>query len=98
MSTVSQINTSCNVNSNDKLYSSSYSRAPSKPIAKDMKYVSFKTYDPFPMEDDVLSDGLADSSCNYKSKYDVARYREKTPHLSDGPSCYVVMGHQVMKL
>ena len=80
-STVSQINTSCNVNSNDKSYSSSYSKVFSKPIAKDMKHSSFKIEDPLPLEDGILSDG-PDSSCIYKSKYDVATYREKAPHLS----------------
>ena len=36
LSTVSQIDTSCNVNSDDKSYSSSYSKVFAKPIAKDM--------------------------------------------------------------
>ena len=50
-----------------------------------MKYSSRKTEDLLPLEDGVLSDGpdgLVDSSCIYKSKYDVATYREKAPHLS----------------
>ena len=56
LSTVSQINSSCNVNSNDKSYSLSYSKVFSKPIAKDMKYYSFKIEDPLPLEDGILSD------------------------------------------
>ena len=87
LSTVSRINTSCNVNYNDKSYSSSYSKVFSKPIAKDVKYSSCKTEDPLPLEDGVLSDGPdgpVDSSCIHKSKYDVATYREKAPHLSYG--------------
>ena len=80
LSPVSQINTSCNVNSNDKSYSSSYSKVFSKPIAKDVKNPSFKTEDPLPMEDEALSDRPVDSSCIYKSKYDVASDREKAPH------------------
>ena len=76
--------TSCNVNSNDKSYSSSYSKVFSKPIAKDVKSPSFKTEDPVPMEDEALSDRPVDSSCIYKSKYDVAICREKAPHLSYG--------------
>ena len=83
LSTVSQINTSCNVNSNDESYSLSYSRVFSKPIAKDMKYSSFKLEDPLPLKDGILFDG-PDSLCIYKSKYDVATYREKAPHLSYG--------------
>ena len=75
------INFSCNVNSNDKSYSLSYSKVFSKPIVKDMKYSSFKIEDPLPLEDRILSDG-SDSSCIYKSKYDDATYREKAPHLS----------------
>ena len=84
LSTVSQINISCNVNSNDKSYSSSYSKVFSKPIAKGVKYSSFKTEDPLPLDDGVLSDGPVDSSCIYKSIHDVATYREKAPHLSYG--------------
>ena len=72
-----------NVNSNDKSYSLSYSKVFSKPIVKDMKYTSFKIEDPLPLEDGILSDG-PDSSCIYKSKYDVATYRGKAPHLSYG--------------
>ena len=82
LSTVSQINTSCNVNSNDKSYSSSYSKVFSKLIAADVKYSSFKTEDPLPLEDGALSIRPVHSSCIYKSKYDVATYREKAPHLS----------------
>ena len=48
-----------------------------------MKYSSLKIEDPLPSEDGILSDG-PDSSCIYKSKYDVATYREKAPHLSYG--------------
>ena len=83
LSTVSQINTSCNVNSNDKSNFSSYSKVFSKPIAKDMKYSSPKIEDPPPLEDEILSDE-PDSSCICKSKYDVATYREKAPHFSYG--------------
>ena len=46
-----------------------------------MNYSSFKREDLLPLEDGILSDG-SDSSCIYKSKYDVATYREKAPHLS----------------
>ena len=46
-----------------------------------MKYSSFKVEDPLPLEDGILSDG-PDSSYIYKSKYDVATYRENAPHLS----------------
>ena len=46
-----------------------------------MKYSSFKIEDPLPLEDGILSDG-PESSCIYKSKCDVATYREKAPHLS----------------
>ena len=45
---VSQINALCNVTSNDKLYSSSYSKVFSKSIAAYVEYSSFKTEDPFP--------------------------------------------------
>ena len=48
-----------------------------------MKYSSFKVEDPLPLEDWILSDG-PDSSCIYKSKYDVATYRGNAPHLSHG--------------
>ena len=75
---------SCNVNSNDKSYSSSYSKVFSKPIARDAKFSSFKTEDPLPLEDGVLSDEPVDSSFIYKSNYDVATYRKKAPHLSYG--------------
>ena len=71
------MSTSCNVSSNDKSYSSSYSKVFSKPIAKDVKYFSFKTENPLSLEDGALSYGPADSSCIYKSKYDVATYRKK---------------------
>ena len=46
-----------------------------------MKNTSFKIEDPLPLKDEILSGG-PDSSCIYKSKYDVATYREKAPHLS----------------
>ena len=46
-----------------------------------MKYPSFKIEHSLPLEDRILSDG-PDSLCIYKSKYDVATYREKAPHLS----------------
>ena len=81
LSTVSQINTSCNVRSNDESYSLSNSNVFFKPIAKYMKYCSLKIEDLLPLEDWILSDG-PDSSYIYKSKYDVATYREKAPHLS----------------
>ena len=48
-----------------------------------MKYYSFKIEDPLPLEDRILSYG-PNSSCIYKTKYDVAIYREKAPHLSYG--------------
>ena len=83
LSTVSQISTSCNINSNDRSYSSSYSKVFSKPIAKDMNYSFLKIEDPLPLKDGILPDG-PDSSCIYKSKYDVATYREKAPHFSYG--------------
>ena len=67
----------CNVNSNDKSYSSSFSKVFSKPIAKDVKV-------PLPLEDGVLSDGPVYSLCIKKSKYVVATYRKKAPHLSYG--------------
>ena len=51
---------------------------------KDVKYYSLKTEDPLPLKDVALSDGPVDGSYIYKSKYDVARYREKAPHLSSG--------------
>ena len=82
LSAISQINT-CNVNYNDKSYSLSSSKVFSKPIAKYMKYSSFKIENPLPLEDRILSDG-PDRSCIYRSKYDVATYREKAPHLSYG--------------
>ena len=87
LSTVSQINNSCNVNSNEKSYSSkSYSSSHSKVfsnlIAADVKYSSFKTEDPLPLEDRALSNGPVHSSCIYKSKYDVAtKSRKNAPHL-----------------
>ena len=68
MSTDSQINTSLHFFS--------------KPITKDVKYSFFKTEDPLPLEDRVLSDGAEDSSCIYKSKYET--YREKSPQLIYG--------------
>ena len=61
-----------------------YSKVFSKPIAKDVRYSSFKTEDPLPLKDVALSGAPVDSSCTYKSKYDVATYREKAPHLSYG--------------
>ena len=48
---------------------------------KDVKYYSLKTEDPLPLKDVALSDGPVDGSYIYKSKYDVARYREKAPHF-----------------
>ena len=83
LSTVSHINTSCNVNSSGESYSLSFSKVFSSPIAENMKYSSFKIEDLLPWEDGILSDG-PDSSCIYKSKYDVDTYREKAPHLSYG--------------
>ena len=52
-----------------------------KSIVKDMKHSPFKIEDPLPLKDGSLSDE-PDSSCIYKSRYDVATYREKAPHLS----------------
>ena len=52
-----------------------------------MKCPSHKTEDPLPLEDGFLSDGPdepIDNSCIYKSKYNVATYREKAPHLNYG--------------
>ena len=49
-----------------------------------MKYSSFKTKDPLPLKNGVLSDGPIHSSCIYTSKYDVVTYREKAPPLSYG--------------
>ena len=49
-----------------------------------MKYFPFKTKDPLPLEDGVLSDAPVDRSRIYKRKYDFATYREKAPHLSYG--------------
>ena len=49
-----------------------------------MKNSSLKTEDTLPLEDGAMSDGPVDSSCVYKSRYDVATYREKAPHLSYG--------------
>ena len=46
-----------------------------------MDYPSLKIEDPLPLENRILSDG-PDSLCIYRSKYDVATYREKSPHLS----------------
>ena len=83
LSTVSQINTSCNVNSNDKSYSSSHSKVFPKPIAKDMKYSSLEIEDPLPLEDGIFSKGPEISGI-YKSRYDVATYKENAPHLSCG--------------
>ena len=78
LSTVSEINTSCNINSNKKSYSSSHSKVFSNLIAADVKYSSFKTEHPLPLEDRALSDGSVHSLCIYKSKYDVAtKKREK---------------------
>ena len=48
-----------------------------------MKHSSFKIEDPLSLEDGIFSDE-PDSSCIYKSKYDVNTYREKAPHLSYG--------------
>ena len=49
-----------------------------------MMYSSFKTEDPIPFDDGILSDVPVDGSCIYKSKCDVAKYRDKAPHLSSG--------------
>ena len=64
LSTVSQRNTLYNVNCSDKSYSSNCSRVFSKPIIADIKYSSFKTEAPLPLEDGVLSYGPVDGSCN----------------------------------
>ena len=84
LSTVSQIKTSCLCKHIDESYSSNYSKVFSKPIAKDIMYSSFKTEDLIPFDDGILSDGPVDGSCIYKSKCDVAKYRDKAPHLSSG--------------
>ena len=81
LSTVSQINTSCNVNSNDKSYSSSHSKVFSKSIAAVVKY-SFEIEDSLPLEDGALSNGPVHSSCICISKYDVSTYKEKAPQLT----------------
>ena len=77
--------TSCNGNSNEKSYSSRYSKVFPKPITTSLNY-SFKTEDPFLLGFPKMGFCLMDqcSSCIYKSKYDVATYREKAPHLSYG--------------
>ena len=49
-----------------------------------MKYSSFKTEDLLPLEEGVFSYGSVDSSCIFKSKYDVVTYREKAPRLGYG--------------
>ena len=49
-----------------------------------MKYSSFKTKDPLPLEDGVLLNGPVHSSYIYKSEYDVATQRKKAAHLSYG--------------
>ena len=49
-----------------------------------MKYSSFKTEDPLPLEEGVLSRGPVDSPCIFESKFDVTTYREKTPRLGYG--------------
>ena len=72
------------MNSNDKSYSSSYSKVFSNPIATDVRNSSFKTDDPFALENKALSDGPVDSSYIYKSKHDFPAQREKAPHLSYG--------------
>ena len=59
-------------------------QATPRPFAKDMKYSFFKTKDALPLEDRVLSNGPVDSSCIYKSKDNVATYREKASYLSYG--------------
>ena len=82
LSTSFQTNTSCNVNFNNKSYSSRYSKVFSKSVATDLKYCSFKTEDSLSLEDGALSDGPVHSSCIHKSEYDVATYREKALHLS----------------
>ena len=86
--------TSCDINSNKRSHSSlSCSDTSSKSFLStvsqintsfNVKYSSFETEDPLSLEDGVLSDGSVDSSCICKSKYDVATYRENTPHLSYG--------------
>ena len=54
-----------------------------------MKYSSLKTENPLHLEDGVSSDGPVDCSCIYTSKYDVATYREKAPHLSYGEKDWI---------
>ena len=84
-SIVSKISTSCNGNSNEKSYSSRYSKVFPKPITTGLNY-TFKTEDPLLLGFRKMGFCLMDqySSCIYKSKYDVAIYREKAPHLSYG--------------
>ena len=91
------MSSSCNVNSNDKSYSSSYSKVFSKSIARDAKFSSFKTEDPLPLEDGVLSDEPVDSSCICKSNYDVVTYREEAPHLSYGEKVDLIKNGFFMK-
>ena len=91
------MNSSCNVNSNDKSYSSSYSKVFSKSIARDAKFSSFKTEDPLPLEDGVSSDEPVDSSCICKSNYDVVTYREEAPHLSYGEKVDLIKNVFFMK-
>ena len=82
LSTVSQINTSCNVTPNEKSNSSRYCKVFSKLIGTDVKYSSFKKQDSFPLEDGVSSNGQIHTSCIYKSKLYVSRYMGKTtPYL-----------------
>ena len=52
-------------------------------MTKRVKYSSFKIEDRLPLENGIMSDG-PDSSCIYKSKYDVAAYRQKALPLSYG--------------
>ena len=82
-SIVSKISTSCNGNSNEKSYSSRYSKVFPKPITTGLNY-TFKTEDPLLLGFRKMGFCLMDqySSCIYKSKYDVAIYREKAPYLS----------------
>ena len=94
LSKVPVTNTSCDINSNKRSHSSlSCSDTSSKSFLStvsqintsfNVKYSSFETEDPLSLEDGVLSDGSVDSSCICKSKYDVATYRENTPHLIYG--------------
>ena len=62
----------------------------SKPIAADVKYSSFKTEHPLPLEDGVLSVGPVQDWCIDKSKYNVATYKETVPLLRYAEKVYLI--------